>query len=242
MKSPASPACLQPSLPVQVPPAAHVLSIARALRQQLLSGVCLLSGLTIFTTAAAAQPSIQRLQPLGIPPGATTEVQVLGGGITDGARLWTSCRLEAQPAPEKPAGHFLVTAPPDAPLGVHGVRIVSENGVSRLGLFLVDDLPSIAAAADNREFASAQSVTLPTAIDGAIEKLHRHFFRFEAAAGQQVSFEVLARRLGSPLDPALFLYRQDGRELAYADDVEGLSGDCQLVHTFDEAGTYVLEV
>jgi hypothetical protein len=218
------------------------LSIARALCQRLLTGLCLLSGLTLLASAAEAQPSIQRLQPLGVTPGGTTEVQVHGGGIIDGTRLWTSCHLEAQPAPEKPAGHFLVTAPPDTPLGIHGVRVVSEAGVSRLGLFLVDDLPAVAAAADNREFVSAQDVTLPTAIDGAVEKLHRHYFRFEAAAGQQISLEVLARRLGSPLDPAIFLYRQDGRELAYSDDVEGLSGDCQLVHTFDEAGTYVLEV
>ncbi|MFG0334882.1 MAG: hypothetical protein ACF8TS_16120, partial [Maioricimonas sp. JB049] len=60
--------------------------------------------------------------------------------------------------------------------------------------------------------------------------------------GQRIALEVFARRLGSPLVQSLFLYREDGRELAFADDTEGLSSDCQLQYTFEEAGRYIVEV
>ena len=190
----------------------------------------------------ADEPSVETILPLGLNPGETRQVQVIGQHVTPAARLWTSCGLTSSPAAEQPAGHFVVSVPAETPLGIHGFRVVGEEGVSRLRLFVVDDLPGVLASSENRQPEQAQHLSLPSAVDGTVEKLQRHYFQFEAEAGQQVSFEVLARRLGSPLDPALFLYREDGRELAYVDDVEGLGGDCQLTYTFSESGQFVVEV
>src|SRR5205823_5558137 len=71
------------------------------------------------------------------------------------------------------------------------------------------------------------------------------FFKVKVSAGQRLTFEVLARRIGSPLDPILVLH--DGktkRELIdlYADDTPGLQADCRLTHTFKEAGEVLVEV
>ncbi len=56
---------------------------------------------------------------------------------------------------------------------------------------------------------------------------------------------VLARRIGSPLDPIVVLHdAKTKRELVdlYADDTPGLQGDCRLTHTFKESGEILVEV
>ena len=54
--------------------------------------------------------------------------------------------------------------------------------------------------------------------------------------------EIFARRIGSALDPTLRLFDASGREIAYSDDLPGLSEDAQIDHTFAKAGDYVLAV
>jgi hypothetical protein len=70
------------------------------------------------------------------------------------------------------------------------------------------------------------------------------YYRISVAAGQRVSFEVLGRRLGSPLDPILRLRHADGRELpaAYSDDAPGLQADPRLTYVFAAPGDYLVEV
>ena len=182
-------------------------------------------------------------------PGETADVVVTGSNLAGATSLWTSFGEAAVLAPDvenngQDAGRvvFRVSAPAENSLGIHGIRVVTPGGVSSLKLFVVDDLPSVAEAGGNNAPESAQVVALPCAIDGQVDNLSRDYFRFDAQAGQKVSFEILARRLGSPLDASLYLYRADGRELHFVDDTAGLSSDCQFSYTFDEAGSYIVEV
>ncbi len=194
-------------------------------------------------------PAISTLSPMAIAPGQTLDVAVSGSNLAGATELWTTFGDRAALSPDvanngQDAGRvvFRVVAPATAVPGLHGVRVTAPGGVSSLKLFVVDDLPTVVEAGGNNTFETAQAVTLPAAVDGRVDNLTRDFFKFDVASRQTFSFEVLSRRLGSPLDPSVYLYRADGRELAYNDDAQGLSSDCQLVHTFDEAGTYVLEV
>jgi len=201
----------------------------------------------IAQSAVQAQaPAISRTTPQAVAPGQTTDVVITGSNLAGATSLWTSFGEPAAPTPDVPgdAGKatFRITAPADNSLGIHGIRVVTPGGVSSLKLFVVDDLPSIAEPGGNNTPETAQAVTLPTAVDGQVDNLSRDYFKFDAAAGQKVSFEILARRLGSPLDASLYLYRADGRELHFVDDTEGLSSDCQFSYTFAEAGTYIIEV
>jgi hypothetical protein len=83
---------------------------------------------------------------------------------------------------------------------------------------------------------------LPIAVDGTVASVGRHYFKFKAAAGQSLSFEVLARRLGSPLDPVIYILDINKRVLAYSDDVPGLRADCQLCYTFKKQGDYLIRL
>lgn len=209
------------------------------------------SFLCLFCCGAlwAQAPVIQVLSPPGVNPGSTAKVRVAGSQLAGATELWSTFGEKSKLAADIEKNGtdngscvFDVTVPADAPLGVHGVRVVTPQGVSVLRPILVDDLPTVPESGSHATFETAMPVPVPAAIDGTATNLARDYFRFEAQAGQTLTFEVWARRLGSPLDASLFLYRADGRELNFSDDAEGLSADPQLVHTFAEAGAYVLEI
>ena len=74
-------------------------------------------------------------------------------------------------------------------------------------------------------------------------------WRFKAAAGDQLSFEVLARRLGSPLDARLTVFDPEGKIIAENDDVKcpriGTTlhqADPQIVLSIPADGVYTAEV
>lgn len=137
---------------------------------------------------------------------------------------------------------YSVTVPSDVPVGIYGVRVATANGSSSIRLVVVDDLPSVAQAAGNSVPTGAQALTLPTAVDGQVGNLSQHYFKFTVAAGQLVTFDLLARRIGSTLDPMIRLLDAKGRELAYSDDVPGLRSDSRLCYQFKDAGEYMVEV
>ncbi len=90
-----------------------------------------------------------------------------------------------------------------------------------------------------------QAVNSPCVVSGSIATEASEFFKVKVSADQKLTFEVLARRIGSPLDPIVVLHdAKTKQELVslYADDTPGLQGDCRLTHTFKEAGEILVEV
>jgi hypothetical protein len=197
----------------------------------------------------AAIPSIASTAPQGAAPGQTIDVKVRGGNLASPTQFWSSFPAEAV-LPADIAGNgtnageitYRLKLPADAPLGVHGIRVATAQGISNLKLFVLDDLPTVAQVKPSASVSTAQPLTLPVAVDGYVDNLSRDYYKFQAAAGQRVSFEVLARRLGSPLDSTIRLLDAKGRELAYSDDAPGLGSDSMISYTFKDAGEYVLEV
>jgi hypothetical protein len=214
------------------------------------AGVCLLS--IVFSETAdlqAAIPAVASTLPQGAAPGQTVDVKIRGGNLAAPTQLWSSFPVEAV-LPTEIAGNgtnaaeitYRLKLPADAPLGVHGLRVATAQGISNLKLFVLDDLPATVQTKPSASVATAQALTLPVAVDGYVDNLSRDYYKFQVAAGQRVSIEVLARRLGSPLDSTIRLLDAKGRELAYSDDAPGLGSDSMLSHTFKDAGEYVLEV
>lgn len=208
-----------------------------------------LAGLAAPARAQVPIPSIGSTQPQAAAPGQTVDVKVRGGNLAAPTQLWTSFPVEAV-LPTEIAGNgtnaaeitYRLKLPADAPMGVHGLRVATAQGISNLKLFAIDDLPSVVQTKPIATIATAQALTPPVAVDGYVDNLSRDFYKFQVAAAQRLSIEVLARRLGSPLDPMIRLLDAKGRELAYNDDAPGLSSDSMLSYTFKDAGEYLLEV
>ena len=108
----------------------------------------------------------------------------------------------------------------------------------------LDDLPTVVEADDNRDPKKAQAVKFNVAVAGRAEADKRDYFRVALAAGQKLGVEVVARRIGSPLDPVVRVHDKDGADIpgAWSDDAPGLQGDCRLAFTAPAAGDYLVSV
>lgn len=198
----------------------------------------------VGTQLVAQEPSITATSPNAVMPGQTVVVRLTGKNLAKAKSLWSSfgatATLVAGSVKDNEAV-FSVNVPAATTPGIYGVRVATDQGVSGLRLFVVDDMPSVNSA-KARTLDTAQLVNLPTAIDGITDAASLSVFKFHVSAGQRVSFEVLARRLGSALDPLIRILDLNGREITYSDDALGLSGDARLVHTFATAGDYYVEL
>ncbi|MBM3971018.1 MAG: hypothetical protein FJ302_14345 [Planctomycetes bacterium] len=213
---------------------------------------CFLAGMVLLAMASqvsAQAPAITYTTPLALKPGQPNDLKIHGGALVGPTQLWTSFAAQTVLKPDVPMNGmnaaecvYSVTVASDVPVGIYGVRVATANGTSPIRLVVVDDLPSVAQAAGNGVPTAAQALTLPTAVDGQVSNLSQHYFKFTVAAGQLVTFDLLARRIGSTLDPMIRLLDAKGRELAYSDDVPGLRSDSRLCYQFKDAGEYMLEV
>lgn len=200
-------------------------------------------------SVAEAAPAVTTTVPQAVVPGQQIDIKLRGSDLAGASGLWTQFGAAAQLSPDikdngKNAAEvtWRLNVPADVPVGIHGLRVAGPNGVSALKLIMVDDLPTVAAAAGNTSIDKAQEIAQPAAVDGVVANLSRHYFRIKVAAGQKLSFEVVARRLGSALDPLLRILDAKGRELTYSDDEPGLRSDARLHYTFADAGDYIIEV
>jgi hypothetical protein len=210
--------------------------------------IAVLAACTAARSIVAA-PQIAEFGPLALAPGQTVALTLRGQNLLDVRELWTSFASRCDFAPPQgesaAKGETLecrVTVPRDEQVGVGAMRIVTGEGVSNPVLVMLDDLPTVAETADNHARDSAQPVDWPAAVDGRCEPLEEDWFRFHAAAGQRLSFEVVSQRLGARLDPTLRLSTADGKELARVDDAADVGGDSRLSHLFEAEGDYVLAV
>ncbi len=195
---------------------------------------------------AAPPPEIAYTTPAAVAPGETIDLTIHGKNLQQARQLWTSfpARCECIPLSTEVTDRAVcrVTVPRDQQVGIAAIRFVTMSGVSNPLLIMLDDLPSLAEADTQNAAENAQQVSLPIAIDAVCDALKEDYFQFRARAGERISFEVMAQRIGSRLDPVLRLLKPDGSELAVADDSPGIGGDCRLSHRFEEDGNYIVSV
>ncbi len=120
-----------------------------------------------------------------------------------------------------PSEKLTIPADKNSP-GTFLLAVRNQGHLSNPVRFAIDHQPeSNEAAAPNDRREQAQSLALPTVVNGRIEaREDRDWFAFDGRAGQQIVAEVFARRLNSPLDSILELTDATGQRLAYNDDHE----------------------
>jgi hypothetical protein len=187
-------------------------------------------------------PVISHAIPSAAAPGTTTTVTFFGENLSGATELWTSFAAQSVLVPGD-GGTTLVcrlTVPAAVPVSIGAVRLVTSNGVSSLHLFMIDDLPSVAGRSKTTN--APQVLKSPVAIDGRCEELKSDYYKFSGRKGEQMSVEIVARRLGSRLDPLLRLLDANGREWIYCDDTPGIGPDARFCFRFPHTGEYLLEV
>jgi hypothetical protein len=204
----------------------------------------------LVVPVAPQAPTLTTPANLGAKPGGAAELVITGTNLLDPAAVAVSCPgatadILSDAKPDAGKVKVKLTLPADAAVGLYGLRLATKQGVSNLRPFAVDDLPAVAETDANKAKDAALPVTAPCVVLGRTDPEASDYFKLKVAAGQRLTFEVVARRIGSPLDPIVVLH--DGatrRELIdqYADDTPGLQADARLTHTFKADGEIIVEV
>jgi len=198
------------------------------------------------SVACAQDPVIERLDASNLMPGQTASIVVNGKQLNGALSIWTSAGVlrpkEGQDlAKDQPVTMEGAIAAETIP-GIYPARFITNHGCSEAAFVVVDDLPSVAVAAESEDRKVGQLVTLPCCLNSQLNPVKSKFFRIAMVAGQTVSAEVFARRIGSDMDPVLRITGPDEREVAYRDDMPGAEGDTQLQFTAAVDGEYRIEV
>jgi hypothetical protein len=197
----------------------------------------------VTSVPALAQPAISAISPGAVVSGQTTEITLSGPNLADPLAVWTSFPAKVEVAPGEPTSRKLsITLEEGVPAGVWGIVVGNAGGVTPAVRIMVDDLTSVAEAVDNHSLATAQALSVPAAVDGVADGQQFDYFRVTLAEGERLALEVVAARLGSDLDPVIRVLDAGGRELASADDDEGLGADPRLAFIAPTAGDYVVEL
>ncbi len=208
------------------------------------------------------QIAVSHTFPTAIDPAAPTRITVYGDKFTKEAskdkiadpakqdkeaplRFWTSHPLQIQVIDLQPKQVVLQCSPPkkDCPVecGQIGMVMIGSQGMSEVIHLSVDAWPSVQESTENHSRESSQVIGRSMVVDGVSDGKLSDFFQFFAQRDERLTFEVLAQRIGSSMDPVVRLLDDQGKEVvAYDDDI--VSADCRFQHQFQKSGTYCLEV
>ena len=216
-------------------------------------------------SAQTAPPTLQTVAPNGAQRGTRATLVLKGTNIDKPSDLLfsepgfstkiTAVReIPEKPGPRKPVGTEApiddkarkyevtaeVTIAADVPHGVHAFRLITPLGVSNLLRFAVSSLPEVSDM--SLSGPAARKLTLPAALVGKLGKPGEvDEYGFDARAGEDLVFQVVARPLGSRLDSLVRLLDRERRVVAENNDFD-LSRDSVLMWRVADAGRYTLTV
>ena len=192
--------------------------------------------LLLLSPVVSADPFVESVSPPVLEVGKTTRVTLAGRELEDAEALWLSVPGVTAKAIESSTGKavFDVAVAKDAAVGVAGLRIATPHGLGNACLVLLDDLP--VAKSD------APALSLPTAVWGTLREGATDRFTIDVKAGEKLSFEVVANRLGKDADPLVVVRDPKGKGVAERDNDPGLYFDCRFAHTFETTGKHTVEI
>ena len=196
--------------------------------------------------ALAAEPEISLIEPAGMQRGTEADVFIRGDRLADAKELlFAEQGLSViQITPE--GGKTLkvrIAAAADCPPGIQVLRVRTDTGISNLWSFSVGVLPETAEVEPNGDFASPQSITTDTTINGVTLKEDVDYYVLEALQGQRITAELEGMRLGNAFfDPYVAILNEAQFELVRSDDAALLGQDpvCSIIAPAD--GRYFVQV
>ena len=205
-----------------------------------------LTGLAVASSALAQQvglpaPRLLTVTPAGGQAGTTVEVTLThqnGEGIR--GLLFSTPKISAIPLPGadgKPVpNRFRVTIAPDAPVGVHDARLLTNLGVSAARTFFVGRLPEVTRAKENQSVETAWGLQTNSICNAATSKRAVDYYSFKGTKGQRVVVDCNAAQIDSKLTPVVILADSKGGDLL----VNRTSG--VLDYTPQSDGTYLIKI
>ena len=182
----------------------------------------------VYRIALGELPFVERAFPIGGQVGKSTRVSLQGWNLPTRTLVVDGAKMGA---------------------GIHQVLPGAMEG-ARPVLVALDSAEEHRDSEPNNSLKLAQPIMLPATINGTISEPNDwDVFRFKGEKGQNISAEVFARRLNSPLDSLLKLTDSKGHQLGINDDerdeASGLTthhADSHVLATLPATGTYCLHI
>ncbi len=199
-----------------------------------------------LSLATAAQPSLVRMEPMGVVRGQTTKVILHGDRLADAHQvLFDQPGLsvtEVKPIDAKQVEVSVVADDTIAP-GLYPLQLVTKSGISNLRLIGVGAIPVVQEVEPNSDFETAQKIALNCTIEGVIKFEDMDHFEVELAEGQTMHVEVEGLRLSYDytnriFDPYIAILDEGRFEIGESDDSPLLQQDPLCTFTAPKAGTY----
>jgi len=138
---------------------------------------------------------VSSVYPLGLRAGSTNDIELHGFQI----------------------GTPKLSVKGDAPASEPDMIRLRPKGAFNEVTLAVGRDPEVAAAGTNTAWKAAQTVAVPSTINGKLNKPGvEHYYKFRAAKGQKVVLEVRARRFESPLDSEVEVLTSEGKPIEIA--------------------------
>jgi hypothetical protein len=194
--------------------------------------------------ATRPAPLLVALNPVGISAGTTSELTVTGRDLGGVERfLVAGGGVTVLDTKRKSDKEFVITvrADADADSGLRELRADGPEGLSNVLLFRVESVPVVPEREPNDEPSRATEIALGTVVSGTLEAKDLDYFRFPGREDQQITIEVEALRLGSPVMPVVTLFSANGAALAQGRELRG-ERDRRISLRLPRNGTYLLLV
>lgn len=196
--------------------------------------------------APAASPELHAIAPAGVQRGTDATLLFSGQRLADAQAVLfyrPGVTVRGLKAESGETVRVDCTIAPDCPLGEHAVRLYTSTGLSELRTFWVADLPTVAEVEPNNEFAAPQRVPLNSTIAGVVQREDVDHYSVELRAGQRLSVEIEALRLGRAMfDPFVAILDARRFELAVNDDSSLLLQDSVASILAPADGLYTIQV
>ena len=189
-------------------------------------------------------PHLEAMLPIGGKAGTEVEVTLWGDMLSNAEDVEFDCDDLSFELKKATAGKIEGTiriAERAAP-GPHILRAKTKDGYTSALWFTVGQFDPIREHEPNERPDTAQAVSPPCEIYGSMVKEERDLYSFEAGKGERWMIEVRGIQYGSMVESYLHLRDEQGRELAFNDDRSGFDVNSMIDYTFDQAGTYSVEV
>ncbi len=188
------------------------------------------------------EPQITGVFPRGLQRGSAVELQVRGRNLQGLRGATVSGRGVVAEVVEASAyrAKLRVRAEGGAEPGRRDLRVMAAQGSTLTWLDISDRAESFEKE-PNGDFEKATRLAMPALVNGVVTAGDYDYYRFSAAAGQTLTFDLLATRNGSSLDGVMEILDAEGRRLEYSDDYYAFK-DPHIVYKFSEAGEYFLRV
>jgi len=155
-----------------------------------------------YSIEISNRPFVTNVFPMGIKPGESTKLELVGFQLPDDATA------ELQP-------------PMNLTVGQQWLQAKVGGELTNPVPLVVSQLPLVRETSDeNNSPETAQPISIECGINGRVERESDiDCYQFEAKKGEQISFEVIARRQQSALDSHLRILNQQGKQLQLNDDL-----------------------